>query len=73
MTADVEMCDWWPEQNKPAEGIPGPGATWRSRSGCPNQATLSVGVSNNGHLCGSCADLPRFKRMKRRDLKKASV
>lgn len=51
-----ELCEWWPDRDEPA--VPG--------EGCADEATLSVGVSKNWHLCDSCADLPRFRRMSRR-------
>ncbi len=59
-----ELCDWWPERD---------GAAVAGEGGCGSAATVSVGATENWHLCGSCAVLPRFKRMKRRDLKKAGV
>lgn len=54
----VELCEWWPAQNKPATGAPG--------EQCPNPATVSVGLRNNWHLCDSCASLPAFARKRRR-------
>lgn len=53
---DRELCEWWPERNAPASGIPG--------EGCQNTATLSVGKANNWHLCPGCRNLPSFRRMK---------
>lgn len=55
-----ELCEWWPEKGEPATGVPG--------EGCTNEATLSIGASakTNYHLCDSCADLPKFRRMARR-------
>lgn len=53
----TEQCEWWPEKAGPA--LAGEG-------GCSNSATLTVGSAGTWHLCTSCADLPRFKRMKRR-------
>ena len=51
-------CEWDPANNRPAGGD----------DQCPNTATLGVGTGrNNWHLCESCAVLPRFKRLRRRD------
>jgi hypothetical protein len=52
-----EVCEWWPASNEPATGLAG--------EGCGGPAELSVGVAKNWHLCGSCAGLPRFRRMAR--------
>lgn len=53
-----ELCEWWPERNEPATGIPG--------QGCIDTAVISVGATKNWHLCDSCAALPEFRRMSRR-------
>ncbi len=52
---DVEMCEWWPEKDRPATGA--------GDEGCRNESTVSVGKATNWHLCDSCAALPRFKRL----------
>lgn len=59
----TEICEWWPEQDRPAEEVPG---RPDSRKGCPNETAWSVGVAKNWHLCDSCAALPRFARMRSR-------
>jgi hypothetical protein len=52
-----ELCEWAPKFNEPAKIDAG------MHLGCQNEATLSVGRGKNWHLCASCAELPRFKRM----------
>lgn len=58
----MELCEWNPEKNESAliemHGFP--------KDGCQNEATLSVGIGTNWHLCESCAALPVFSRLRRR-------
>jgi len=54
---DREMCEWWPAGNGPATGVEG--------EGCQTTATVSVGARTVYHLCDTCSDLPRFRRMRR--------
>jgi hypothetical protein len=51
-------CEWDPERDKPSEG-----------DGCRQEATVCVGANGKCHLCEMCAELPRFKRMKKQKLK----
>lgn len=57
------LCEWDPANNRPASGVPGQPETY---TGCPNAATLSVGVKENWRLCEPCSQLPRFARLRRR-------
>lgn len=61
-----KLCEWSPADNA--------SACWskeRGHMGCPNVATVSLGVNGVWHLCASCADLPRFARYtKRTDIAK---
>jgi hypothetical protein len=61
----LELCEWNPLRDEPAaeQRLNGETLRW----GCDNLATLSVGLSNNWHLCESCAALPRFMRLRRRE------
>jgi hypothetical protein len=52
-----DLCEWDPVEDCPAL-ITG--------SGCRSMATLSVGLKDNWHLCGPCAELPQFRRLRRR-------
>lgn len=62
--ASTELCEWDPARERPALDDP--------RQGCLNEATVCVGRDGLWHLCESCADLPYFKRYKRREaLRKA--
>jgi len=65
VTAVVEVCEWWPERDAPATSVSG--------EGCANPATVSVGTRESWHLCGACAALPRFRRMKRRPLNREAT
>lgn len=56
----MELCEWDPERNQPAEEVKG---EWHH--GCPNPATWIIGRGmRNWHLCESCSKLPRFKRFR---------
>lgn len=55
-----ELCEWNPVADEPAV------LDGKQHIGCANEATLSVGRVHNWHLCSSCADLPKFKRMTKR-------
>lgn len=59
----AERCEWDPDRNAPALEIDGHPEL--GYSGCPNRATLSVGIYN-WHLCARCAALPFFKRLRKR-------
>lgn len=61
MMLDYEVCDWNPAAVRLALTTDEPHA----------EAVWSIGVSQNFHLCRSCAALPRFKRFRRRDKLKA--
>jgi hypothetical protein len=61
----MELCEWNPQANAPATEVR-EGNKVLERSGCPNEAILSVGLKENWHLCRSCAALPRFNRPLRR-------
>lgn len=52
-----ELCEWNPRTNRPATFENG------QHTGCQNEATMSVGMVSNWHLCTSCAELPPFRRM----------
>ena len=64
------LCEWNPEENEPASrfrtNLIGP----YERHGCPNEAVFVVGVRPKWYLCKSCAELPRFKRLRKRELAK---
>lgn len=48
-------CEWDPARDAPALG---------DGTGCPNEATISVGAAGEWHLCERCASLPRFGRFR---------
>lgn len=56
-----ERCEWNPRVDRPAQTPPAEGD-------CENNATLSVGVVDNWHLCKPCSDRPVFARMKKSEL-----
>lgn len=37
-------------------------ASLTHHSGCPNEATLSVGANGQWHVCASCAEHPALKK-----------
>lgn len=59
----MELCEWNPTDDKPAEHVPG---IEGSRVGCTNEATVSIGSKVNWHLCDGCAGLPRFNKYRKR-------
>jgi 5-methylcytosine-specific restriction endonuclease McrA len=68
----MRLCDWNPDENKPAmphrSGVFSSGrysGAWQPDvNGCPNPAALVVGSRGEWYLCESCAGLPRFGRFK---------
>lgn len=55
----AEPCDYNPLRKEAGYG-------GKVEGDCPNEATVSLGVKPNWHLCESCASLPAFKRFRRR-------
>lgn len=55
----MKACEYDPINERPA------------RLGDPEhaEAVLSVGVTNNWHLCAECAALPRFRAFTKRPLR----
>ncbi|WP_033338894.1 hypothetical protein [Catenuloplanes japonicus] len=53
----TELCEWSPGTQMRATGD--------QAQDCLAPAQLSVGRRENWHLCGACADLPKFRRMNR--------
>lgn len=52
----MSACEWHPAEDRPA-----------LRTDAPHgEATISVGSKPNWHLCADCAELPAFKRKRRR-------
>ncbi len=61
-TMTHEQCEWAPLVNRPADSSDDPFA-------CLHAATVCVGANGTYHLCAACADLSRFKRLKKSPLK----
>lgn len=57
-------CEWDPENNRPAQYIPGKGP--EGYSGCKNPATVVLGSHTTWRLCEECSHLPRFSRLRKR-------
>jgi len=52
-----ERCEWDPARDEAAD----------FESGCPHEAVYGVGPRGRGlHLCPSCLELPRFRRVRGR-------
>jgi hypothetical protein len=58
----MELCEWNPLKNCPATSRP----DGSDRAGCTREAIVSVGIKPNWHLCSQCADLPAFRKFRRR-------
>jgi hypothetical protein len=66
----AELCEWNPGAGVPATIYPKFGGGPDIRLGCPNETQVSLG-DGAWHLCRACAELPRFRRYrKRRPLRK---
>ena len=65
-----DLCEWWPEQNRPAELHSSDPHDSRKRNdthvGCQNPAEVLLGADGMCRLCESCAALPNFKRFRSR-------
>jgi hypothetical protein len=64
------LCEYDPVRGRPAKMIPvgrqSNGELSCTSTGCPNEATVSVGANGQWHLCESCAALPYSKRFRKR-------
>lgn len=58
MTNKTELCEWDPENDRPAQML----SDGSHYMGCTRPATEVVGAKGQWHLCGPCAHLPRFDR-----------
>jgi hypothetical protein len=66
----VELCEWDPSGDGPAMES----ADRTLRTGCPNEAMLLLARNGDDwHLCGECADLPRFIKWRVRKPLRAGV
>lgn len=60
LKAGLETCEYNPSEMRAAYSDDDPGACMRVAEWC-------VGARGEWHLCGHCAELPEFKRFRRRD------
>ena len=68
----MEFCEWNPVEHQASYG-------GKVAGDCVEAAILCVGANGQYHLCKSCADDPKFSRMKktplrqRADARKAAI
>ena len=59
--AQADACEWDPVAKVPASVLRG-----RLILGCGNRAEVIVGAKGKWRLCAECAELPEFKRYRKR-------
>lgn len=56
----MSLCEWDPDRGGPALTWPCSGL----RTGCSNEAVVALGHNGAWHVCATCAELPRFRRLR---------